>query len=63
MNKQQLAETLAQALNLLNGMNSDMNTEQQQDYHDILSSIPTQLLDRADFYNNGELAASDLLSK
>ena len=61
MTKQQLAEALAEALNILNGIQAEMEPVDQAEIHTLLSTIPVSALDAADFRNNGTITATQLI--
>jgi hypothetical protein len=63
MNKQQLAEALAKALNVLNsvkGLDELLDSERNAIY-DILAMIPEKAMENVDFNNNGTIYAENLI--
>ena len=60
MTKRQLATALAEALNILNGLQADLEPAQQGDIHRLFATIPPKAIEDADFANNGTLNAAQL---
>lgn len=63
MNKQQLAEALAKALNVLNSVKGNdtlMDCERNEIYN-ILAMIPEPAMENVDFDNNGTIHAENLI--
>ena len=72
MTKADLAKALAEALNLLNDLSGMHPTEEElaegwQVYditnriHEVIRSIPSELLEKVDLRNNGTMTADDLI--
>jgi hypothetical protein len=60
MTKRQLATALAEALNILNGLQADLEPAQQGGIHRLFATIPPKAMEDADFTNNGSMDASQL---
>lgn len=63
MTKQELAAALAEALNVLNGLQSELEGREQGYVHNVFAMIPRSTLEAVDFANNGEIHARDLLKR
>jgi hypothetical protein len=65
MTKQQAAEALALALNLLNDLHArfgdEFSTRQENDYYEAIACLKASEDVRADFANNGTLDSRDLI--
>jgi hypothetical protein len=62
MSKQELADNLAKALNLLNGLNRDEWTNKELgEYHSLIRCLEGNKDVREDFANNGTLDSRDLI--
>lgn len=61
MSKQQLAEALAKALNLLNDAHHEFTDRQTNDFHEIVACLNGNEDVRRDFWNNGTLDSRDLI--
>ena len=61
MKKQQLAEALAEALNILNVLQAELEPEQQGPIHKLFAMIPEEILEEVGFANNGQIFAKDLV--
>lgn len=55
MTKSQMADSLADHLNELNGLQSQMTGKEQGPIHDLFAKIPAKIRDDADFVNNGSI--------
>ncbi len=61
MTKMQLAEALAEALNILNGLQAELDSSQQNPIHKLFATIPADILEACDFTNNGAIRAKSLV--
>lgn len=72
MTKSDLAKAMAEALNLLNDLRGMRPTEEElaegwQVYdvtnriHAVIGAIPSEILEKVDFRNNGTITADDLI--
>lgn len=72
MTKSELAKALAEALNLLNDLRGMRPTEEDMSegwqvydvtnrIHEVIRSIPSEILEKVDFRNNGTVTADDLI--
>lgn len=65
LNKQQLADLLAHALNALNDAQQALSelgdTKTQGTCHDVIARIPKCILESCDYRNNGTMTSADVL--
>jgi len=61
MTKSEMANILADAMNILNDVQSeDISEIIKGQIHNLFAKMPTKILAEADFANNGTLMAKDL---
>jgi hypothetical protein len=63
MTKQELAEALAKALNVLNSVkgSEDIMDCERNAIYDVIAMIPGQAIENVDFHNNGTIYAENLI--